>query len=280
MNGKPIDWSPANALENTEWRPGGMLSAAYADRDRREKRRKFVLQMIHLLFVIGLLGAFFLLLCGPAEARQRFVQRSSSPCANGQCAIQKQQAVVVHHAQPVVAAQVVHHAAPVVHQQAVAVPNIHTQNNWYAVGQPLVQHSQLVAAARDAVAEQQFKATVNGSFSATVNGAGQALYQQQAPVYQQPAPQPQWTPPAEPQPPAEPDAPPTFSMTAPPTALQACGKCHANGASKGDFALEGMTGDQLWAAIDRIKEGSMPPGNPLSAAAKEAVAKEFLSLKQ
>lgn len=280
MNGKHTD--PAYDLE---WgQEYGVIAKAHRrsmDYAQREARRRFVLQVINLLAVVALIGAFFLLLSGaPVEARQRFVQRQvSGGCPNGQCNL-KQQAVVV---QKVVAQPVVHHAAPVVAAPVyaapvVAQPNIHTQNNWYSVGQPLVQHSQLVAAARDAVAEQQFKATVQGSFQATVNGAGQALYQQQAaPVYQQPAPQ--WTPPAEPQPPAQPDAPPTFSMTAPTSLQQNCGECHGSGKAKGGFSLEGMTGDQLWAAIDRIKDGSMPPGNPLSQAAKEAVAKELLSLK-
>lgn len=265
MNGKTNEWGTASGQLN-----------------KLRKRQKQVREVGAFLIAALLVVLFFVAIaCSPAEAARRFVQKQSSPCANGRCNVEQQAAV--RHIQQVVAQPVVHHAAPVVAAPVyaapvVAQPNIHTQNNWYSVGQPLVQHSQLVAAARDAVAEQQFKATVQGSFQATVNGAGQALYQQQqAPVYQQPAPQ--WTPPPEPSAPTGGDSLPTFSMTAPTSLQQNCGECHGSGKAKGGFSLEGMTGDQLWAAIDRIKDGSMPPGNPLSEAAKEAVAKELLSLK-
>lgn len=271
MNGQHVD--PAYDLE---WgHSHGVISDAHRRRmaayTQREARRKFVLQVIHLLFVIGVLGAFFLLLCGPAEARQRFVQRSSSACANGQCNL-KQQAVVVHHQQAVVAAPVVHHAAPVVVEKVVQqayVPPV--QNFFYSVGQPLVQQSQMAAAVKSALAEHQFNATVNATIQGSVSGAQQFIQQPQPA-----APAPQWTPPAEPQPPNE---LPTFSQTAPSAAQQACGECHGSGKAKGGFSIQQMTGEQFWNAVDRIKDGSMPPGNPLSAAAKEAVVKELLTLK-
>lgn len=253
----PMDWEPARFE----------LSEGYK---KASKRGKLIREAIAFgIFVLVMILFFAALSMTPAEARQRFVQRQASPCANGQCV--KQQVVV----QKVVAQPVVHHqavvaqpiyAAPVA---AYAAPTV--QNNWYAVGQPLVQQAALANAVRDVLAEQTFKATVNATIQGSVSGAAQQQFYQPAPQ-QQP-----WQPPAEPLPPAEPDAPPTFSQTGHGALQEHCAGCHANGAAKGGFSLDSMTGDQLWAAIDRIKEGSMPPQNPLADYAKEAVAKELLT---
>lgn len=259
----------ADSLDNTEWRPGGALSAAYERAGRAEVaraiRREALLTVAEIVFWVAVVGVLLSLAASPAEARNRFSVRTSSVGSACQsCNVQK----VV--AQKVVAAPVVHHAAPVVaapvvaYQQAYATPPV--QNFFYSVGQPLVQQSQMAAAVKSALAEHQFNATVNATIQGSVSGAQQFIQQQ---------PAPQWQPPPEPMPPVQ--EPPTFSQTAPSQLEQHCAKCHANGAAKGGFSLDAMTGDQLWSAIERIKEGSMPPNSSLPAADREALAKELVA---
>jgi hypothetical protein len=253
MNGPQDNWRPLSVAE---------ITASYAKAERRRKLRN---EAIYFAVVALLLVLFFAALSlQPAEARNRFSVRTSnvgSACQS--CNVQK----VVP--QKVVAAPVVHHAAPVVAAPVVAYQQAYTppvQNFFYSVGQPLVQEAQLARVVRSVVAEQQFNATVNATINGSISGATQGLYQQ---------PAPQWQPPPEPMPPVQ--EPPTFSQTAPSQLEQHCAKCHANGAAKGGFSLEGMTGEQLWSAIDRIKAGTMPPTGPLPPATAEAVAKELVA---
>lgn len=262
MNGKHTEWGPVD----------GQLS-------RAARKHRLVRDVIHFAVVVALMALFFgAIALAPAEARQRFSQRQVSGCANGQCAI-KQQAVVV---QKVVAQPVVHHAAQVVHaapvvaqvayQQPVYPP---VQNFFYSVGQPLVQEAQMTAAVKNALAEHQFKATVNATINGSVSGAAQQFYQQQPAPQWQPPPQPQqpWQPPAEPQP----EERPTFSQTGHGALQEHCATCHANGKAKGGFSLDSMSGEQFWAAVDRVRDGTMPPASPLAAAARESVVKELLT---
>jgi hypothetical protein len=266
MNGKHTD--PAYDLE---W---GQTQGDLQHLTRGRRRADRVVWSTIALVIAGLALVAFSSSEAEAARRVRAVQASS--CSGPQCAVQQQ----VQH---VVAAPVVHHAVEqvVVKEVVHAQPTIGTQNFWYQVGGQAALEAAAANAMRSVMAEQQFKANVSGTFQGSINGSAQGLYQQQtAPVQQQwqppsqPQQQPQWTPPPEPQPPAEPDAPPTFS------ALDAnCAGCHANGKAKGGFSFEGMTGDQFWAAVDRVRDGTMPPTNPLAESAKEAVVKELFTLK-